>query len=372
MNETPVAAPAGDEPTPATAAAPAPPPVASSRVASVTAGWLGGALVLVLLIWVGTEIVRENAALRRQINDLRQADATALAENERRLAQMERTAEQLREDLDEVKSQRAAVDQLYAELTRGRDDAALLEIERLLTLAAQELQVTGDVATAVSALQAADARLARVERPQLLALRRAIAADLARLRAVPVVDVTGVALKVDQIVEAIDTLPMLADAGPRRAAKAAPPSDSAAKKSSRKDPASAAAAPAAEAVGLWPRLRHWLSDEFGDLVQVRTVEVPEAMLLSVDQQYFVRQQLKLRLLNAREALLAHNDRLFRADISAAQSELARFFDSHQTTVAAALAQLKQLAVAMPPVNVPTVTDSLAALHTLRPISPPPR
>jgi uroporphyrinogen III methyltransferase/synthase len=164
---------------------------------------------------------------------------------------------------------------------------------------------------------------------------------------------------------------MLADAGPRLATKAAPAPDSVPKKSDRKDPASAAAATAAVPAGLWPRLRRWLADEFGDLVQVRTVAVPEAMLLSVDQQYFVRQQLKLRLLNAREALLAHNDRLFRADINEALSVLARFFDNHQATVAAALAQLKQLAVAMPAVNVPTVTESLAALHALRPISPPP-
>ena len=373
MNETPVAAPAPstDETAPAAAVGSPAPPVASVRFALLTARWLGGALVLVVLIWVGTEIVRENAAMRLQINDFRQASAAALAENDRRLAQMERTTEQLREDLDEVKSQRTAIDQLYAELTRGRDDAALLEIERLLTLAAQELQVTGDVSTALGALQAADARLARFERPQLHPLRRAIAADLARLRAVPVVDVTGVALKVDQLVEAIDTLPMLADAGPRLATKAAPAPDSVPKKSGRKDPASAAAATAAVPAGLWPRLRRWLADEFGDLVQVHTVAVPEAMLLSVDQQYFVRQQLKLRLLNAREALLAHNDRLFRADINEALSVLARFFDNHQATVAAALAQLKQLAVAMPAVNVPTVTESLAALHALRPISPPP-
>ena len=94
-------------------------------------------------------------------------------------------------------TQREALEQLYADLSRGRDEAALVEVERLITLGAQELQISGNVPTALAALQTADTRLARLESPRFLPLRRVLARDIERLRAAPAVDITGIALKID-------------------------------------------------------------------------------------------------------------------------------------------------------------------------------
>lgn len=298
--------------------------------------------------------VRETRRLRQQLEQFQAETATALAESTRSAADARNRIARLEDEIERVKEQRAAVDQLYLELTRGRDDAALIEVDRLVTLAAQELQVTGNVAAALAALQSADARLARLERPQLVNLRRAIGRDIERLRAVPAVDLTGIALKLDQIAQGSDAWPLLAEptARPVRAAET--------KAAAEKKGGEAAANDFAT------RLRAWFAREFGDLVRIREVDTPEALLLSTAQQQLVRHQLRLRLLDARLALLARNDRLFRADLAEAQALLARYFDTKHPAAANAAVQLRQIAGTTLSVELPALNDSLGALRALRP------
>jgi len=301
--------------------------------------------------------VRETRRLRQQLEQLQAETGAALAESTRAAADARDRIARLAEEIEEVRQQRAAVDQLYLELTRGRDDAALIEVDRLVTLAAQELQVTGNVAAAVAALQSADARLARLERPQLVNLRRAIGRDIERLRAVPAVDLTGIALKLDQIAQGSDGWPLLAEPG-TRPARAEDGKAVAQKKGGE-----------ATAGDFSARLRAWFAREFGDLVRIREVDAPEALLLPAAQQQLVRHQLRLRLLGARLALLARNDRLFRADLAEAQALLARYFDTKHPAVANASLQLRQIAGATLSVELPALNDSLGALRALRPAAP---
>jgi uncharacterized protein HemX len=95
------------------------------------------------------------------------------------------------------------------------------------------------------------------------------------------------------------------------------------------------------------------------------VDSPESVLLDAQQQTLVRQQLRLRLLNARQALLARNDRLFRADLSEAQALMARYVDIRSAPAAGALALMKQLASTALSVELPTIGDSMAAIRAVR-------
>jgi uroporphyrin-3 C-methyltransferase/uroporphyrinogen III methyltransferase/synthase len=63
------------------------------------------------------------------------------------------------------------------------------------------------------------------------------------------------------------------------------------------------------------------------LIRVRNVDTPDALMLSPTQAYFLRENLKLRLLNARMALLSRNEGAFRADLIAAQEALVKYFDT---------------------------------------------
>jgi uncharacterized protein HemX len=105
--------------------------------------------------------------------------------------------------------------------------------------------------------------------------------------------------------------------------------------------------------------------EYRDLIRIRHVDSPEAVLLDAQQQTLVRQQLRLRLLNARQALLARNDRLFRADLSEAQALMARYVDTRSAPAAGALALMKQLASTALSVELPTIGDSMTAIRAVR-------
>ena len=102
--------------------------------------------------------------------------------------------------LGESQTQQASLDALYRELAPSRDELALNEVEQVLSLASQQLAIAGNVQAALAALQLADAKLSRYDRPQLVALRRALARDIDKLKSVPYVDVAGMSLKLDQVI----------------------------------------------------------------------------------------------------------------------------------------------------------------------------
>ena len=114
----------------------------------------------------------------------------------------------------------------------------------------------------------------------------------------------------------------------------------------------------------WEAIQRELG-EYRDLIRIRAVDSPDAMLLGQQQQALVRQQLRLRLLDARHALLARNDRLYRADLAEAQTLMNRYFDVRQRDAAAALASIKQLAAAPLSVETPNVNDSVSAVRAVR-------
>lgn len=348
-------------------AAPAPAPAAATlpvgalpprgaRGPWVLAVLLGALAAAGLTAYVGLE--RSNEALVQRLQQLESEGAAAAERGEQALRAARAETQKLADDLERLRQQRADLDQLYLDLTRGRDEAALWEVERLVTVAAQELQVGGNLGTALAALQAADARLARIDRPQLVNLRRALTGDIERLRSAPAVDLTGLAVKLDQLAAAVDGWPLLAEP-PRKGplAPAAPAAPGAAEAAARgRDSAEA---------GAWAGVRRWLREEFGGLLQIRQVDTPEALLLDATQQRLARQQMRLRLLNARQALLQRNDKLYRGDLGEAQQLLGRYFDARQPAVAAAAAQLKSMAQAPLSVDVPRVDATLAALRAAR-------
>lgn len=258
-------------------------------------------------------------------------------------------------------SQQASLEQLYADLARTRDDWALAEVEQILAVASQQLQLAGNVQGAIIALQNADERVARTERPQFIGLRRAIAKDLERLKALPSVDIAGNALRIDSIVGMVDSLPLLSDERPApRPRLDAEPVD---RSTQPGEPAG---------IGWIERLQDQLRyigaeawQKFGQLVRVREVVEPDALLLAPTQAYFVRENLKLRLLNARLALLARQESTYRADLLHAQEALQKYFDLRSRQTLAALALLRQVQSANTVVEIPTLAESMAAARNVK-------
>jgi uroporphyrin-3 C-methyltransferase len=170
----------------------------------------------------------------------------------------------------ESQSQQLALESLYQELSRSRDEWVLAEVEQTLTIASQQLQLAGNVRAALAALQTADARLARSDRPQFIGLRKVVARDIERLKAAPDLDIAGMTLRIDQVISAVDQMPLLVDGRP---------------------PAPDTKQAAGEAQDSWWR-RSWRGvwDEFKGLVRVQRLDAADSSLLAPESRYFLRER----------------------------------------------------------------------------------
>jgi len=247
---------------------------------------------------------------------------------------------QLEARLAESQSQQLALEALYQELSRNRDEWQLAEIEQVLAIASQQLQLAGNVRAALLALQLAEARLAKGDRPQFVPIRRALARDIERLKSLPVLDVAGMSARLDSLVAAVDGLALAFDERAERPA--------ATKEVSEK--------------GFWSRLGSEVWSELKQLVVVRQVSSPEPPLLPAPQAYFLRENLRLRLLNARLSLLTRDEAGYREDLRAAQAWIRRYFDARSKQSADALAQLRQLSATSISFEMPTISESLDAVR----------
>jgi len=273
--------------------------------------------------------------------DARDARATARAAQEALREAQVRLA-QLESRLAESQSQQLALEALYQDLSRNRDEWQLAEIEQVLTIASQQLQLARNVRAALLALQLAEARLARADRPQFAPIRRAIARDIERLKAAPAIDFPAMAMRLDNLAAAVDSLPLAFEERTERdaAPKGAAPSDG----------------------GLFARLGAEVWREISQLVVVRRMGAAEPPLLPPSQAYFVRENLRLRLLNARASLLARDEAGYREDLRAAAGGVQRYFDPRSKSTAEALAQMKQLGAISISFEMPTISESLDAVR----------
>ncbi|MCK4121682.1 fused uroporphyrinogen-III synthase HemD/membrane protein HemX [Ralstonia pseudosolanacearum] len=393
----PVAAPAESNPsspaptvsqTPVPTSVPAPGPAAASpglapapAAPTMTAGagpgrggWLlWAALILALVVVAGLQI--RNERLAREVRQRAQQNETLAQEmrvlsrnNQDAFAQLQQKFGALDARTAETRDRQGALEQASQDLLRNRDDWQRAEIERSLEVASEQLQLTGNVSGALATLQTIDARLATVDKPQFRAMRRAVARDIAKLKAMPAVDLSGAAIRLDDAINGIDALPLVSSAVPLESGQAAPASRGRpARPGKGTVPASASAAsPAAESgwsAGVrawWSRLWHDVRSELGQIVQVRRVDQTDALLLSSDQAWFLRENLKLWLMNARLALLSRNEAVFRADLGRADTLLARYFDTQSPRVVAEQTLLQQARASVGALEVPTLADSLAA------------
>jgi len=262
----------------------------------------------------------------------------------------------------EAQSQQAALEQMYQDISKNRDEWALSEIEQVLSTASQQLQLAGNVQGALIALQNADRSLSRSDKPQFITIRRAIARDIEKLKALPSVDQPGIALRLDNVISQIDNLPLLSDEKP--AEPIAP---------SRVNPSPVAgktAAPADRTLAqrmteTWRNWSHEMWDDIRQLIRVRTVDNPDALMLSPSESYFVRENLKLRLLNARLALLSRNEGTFRDDLNTAQQQLVKYFDTKARSTQAAQALLRQVQANNVTIDVPDLSESLNAVRNYK-------
>jgi len=310
---------------------------------------------MALSLQKGNEINAETASLARDVAE--QSKALQLKVGVLESRQLENQSQQL------------ALEQLYSDLSKSRDEWALSEVEQVLSTASQQLQLAGNVQGALIALQNADRSLSRSDKPQFITVRRAIASDMEKLKALPAVDLAGVAVRLDSVIAQVDTLPLVSDEKPLLPAAPVREARVQEKSAAAAGPAGAAA-PAPLGVGermvqTWRNWTEEMWDDIRQLIRVRSVNTPDALMLSPDQRYFVRENLKLRLLNARMALLSRDEGTFGDDLTAARQTLDKYFDTRARTTQQAQAALRQVQANNLSIEMPTLADSLNAVRNYK-------
>ena len=304
------------------------------------------ALVASLLLWQKLTGIQEQLARQSADSGATAVEARTLARQAQDLAR-ETAARQAVTDtrLGEVALQRAQLEELMQSLTRSRDENLVFDIEAALRLAQQQAQLTLSPEPLLAALRGAEQRLARAGHPRLVRVRAAITRDIDRIKAASVADVPSLLIRMDELARMVDELPIANAVG--AAAAAGTPRE---------------AAPQAPAPGAWwERALAVIGDEARRLLRVSRIDQPEAALVAPEQAFFLRENLKLKLLNARLSLLARQSDLARGDLTSAGQALARYFDPTSRRTQAATAILQDVQAQLRRVDLPRIDETLALL-----------
>ena len=245
----------------------------------------------------------------------------------------------------ESQNQRAALEALYNDLSISRDETALAEVEQMLLIAAQQLQLAANVKAALIAMQSADARLQRMDRPAFNGLRQAISRDMDKLHALPSVDITDINFQLNDLITVVNQMPLAYQQriATEMVAQATPPKDET----------------------LWQKLLREIWQEVKQLVRIENTEKAEIPLLPPNQEFFLRENLKLHLLSARLALLSRDEDSFRLELKTAQLWTARYFDGKSNESMQMSDGLKKLAASDISIELPDIGASLQAVRNYR-------
>jgi uroporphyrin-3 C-methyltransferase len=305
------------------------------------------ALVASGLLWQKLSNIQEQLARQSADSGANAVEARTVAKQAQELARDTAARQALTETrLGEVALQRTQIEELMQSLSRSRDENLVVDIESSLRLAQQQAQLTGSVEPLLAELRSADKRLDRAAQPRLSRVRAAIARDIDRIRTASVTDVPGLLVKLDELARQVDELTL---------ANAVVPAGTAA--------AARKASSATVQLPWWQKVLADVREEARGLVRVSRVDEPEAVLLAPEQAFFLRENLKLKLLNARLGLLARQTESARGDVTAAGAALRKYFDpaSRKTQTAIALAQ--QVQAQLHAVELPRIDETLATLAT---------
>ncbi|NOS98523.1 MAG: heme biosynthesis operon protein HemX [Methylotenera sp.] len=251
----------------------------------------------------------------------------------------------LEQKLEESRDQQDVLQTLYDQLAENREATALAEVEQLLTVANQQLQLAGNVKSALLALQAADKRLEPLNLPRATQLRETLALEIKNLRTLPQVDVMSMSAQLEELAALCATLPLISERQPTLNAKATLQN-----------------ATDTTHLNAFQKVALPIWDDIKNLVTVERIDKPEPPLLAAGQDFYLRENLKLRLLTARVALLQHDDASYKADLNAINMWLNQYYDGKHPNAIQAFELIKKLAGNNISIELPQLNESMAAVN----------
>ena len=326
------------------------------------------AVLLALQWWTArteTMALRAEIARRLQLGDNQSKEVKTLASAvHERVLLLRAKVKELEIKQAEAIADQDTLSQIYKNISKNRDEWALAEVENVLSTASQQLQLSGNIQGALIALKNAEENLSRLNKPHFAPILSAIKEDIKKLHALPEMDLTGAAVRLDEVIEQIDQLPLVAErmlaSQEEQTNKPEPVADSSAEK-----------AGSGESAEWWraylEKAKSWSRDMAGDLnhlVRIRQADDKDVLLVSPDQAYFIRENLKLRLLSARLALLSRNEAIFSGDMGVVHVAITRYFDAHDNRTKTVLETLSQVKASKLRIQMPAL-ESLTAVYNFK-------
>ncbi len=347
--------------------------------AFAVAALAAAALLVSGLLWQKLHNIQEELARRSLESGAQSAEARTLAKAAQDSAAQVTARLALQENrISELSLQRTQLEELMQSLSRSRDENLVVDMESAIRLAQQQAQLTGSAEPLIAALKSADQRLSRAAQPRLNPLQRAIAKDTERIKAASLTDVPVLMAKIDELTRMADDLPVanaLVESGARPAAPPEPPNVPSRAKPAETKPGEAAPSTATQGTSMlaWLDKERLLNgvrtaianvrEETRRLLRVSRIDQPEAALLSPEQGFFLRENFKLRLLNARLGLLSRQTDTARADLANAALWLGKYFDATSRKTQAAKELLQQVQSQLKTSELPRLDETMAALNT---------
>ena len=327
-------------------------PAAAGMLARISLTQLTLFVLVLIFLWQWLDAHREINAMQQQLaikiaemDGSSKAHQMMLAQDQEQVRELFAKVTMLETNYAEAQNQQVALKALYNDLSVNRDKTELAEIEQLLLIAEQQLQLSGNVKAALIALQSADDRIKRLNRVALNGLRNTLGADMDKLRALPNVDITGINWQLNNLIRTVDELPLVYQ---RHMAnedeiRAAPPKDETS----------------------WQKLLREIWQEMKQLVRIENTGKVDIPLLPPDQEFYLRENLKLRLLAARLDLLSRDENGFHQELKTAQTWTERYFDGKSNRSEKMLDELKKLASSKINVELPDISSSLQMVRNYR-------
>jgi len=291
------------------------------------------------------QVQQEVARRLAEVEGTNKANQTLVAQNQESVRELGGKLSVLENKFAETQTQRAALEALYQEMSSSRDQTALADVEQMLLIAGQQLQLSANVKAALIAMQHAEDRLQRLNRPAFAELRKRISHDIERLRALPSIDVYAINQQLDRLIGDVDRLPLAQDV--------------------RLQQETAVVEQKAQDGSAWKEFWREVWQELRHLVRIENTQQEEMPLLSPTQTFFLRENMKLRLLSARLALFSRDEVSFHRELKNAQAWTKRYFDTKSNETVQTMTALQKLAASNITIEVPDISSSLEAVRNYR-------
>ncbi len=233
------------------------------------------------------------------------------------------------------------MDKVLNEFGKGRGDWLLAETEQLMMIANHRLQLAHDTHLALQALRAADRQLHQLANPRYLPVRKRVAEEIAQLESLERIDIPGMSLRLGSLGARIDQLPFTTDT-----------------KFSAEELARANQLPEK------PSAAREIWTDITSLIRIRRSSDIRKPLLPPEQQYFLRENLRLMLFGAQTALLQGDTVTFEQNINTADDWIRNYYDTSAPPVRAARAELEQMKKVRLSTRLPDISGSLDMLRKL--------